>query len=164
MRFIPFGAFAAAAALATAACGQPAPKPQPEAATGLSATMNPTEFLSGNALNPGVKTLPSGLQYQVVKSGPTGGQHPTLDDNVTVNYAAILLDGTVVDSSYARNEPATFPLRGLVPAWEQALPLMAPGDEWLLWAPPQLGYGVEGKGDVPPNAVLKFRIQLIKVN
>jgi peptidylprolyl isomerase/FKBP-type peptidyl-prolyl cis-trans isomerase FklB len=122
------------------------------------------EFLAQNALEPGVKTLPSGLQYKVVKSGPAGGKQPTLDDRVTVNYAAILPDGTVVDSSYERNQPATFGVRGLVGAWEEALPMMKEGDEWLLWAPPQLAYGAEGKPPVPPNSVLHFRIELIKVN
>jgi peptidylprolyl isomerase/FKBP-type peptidyl-prolyl cis-trans isomerase FklB len=159
MRLIAYAAGAAALALATSACSQPitpqAPPPQ----------VNPTEFLAGNALEPGVKTLPSGLQYKVVKSGPAGGVKPTLDDRVTVNYAAILPDGTVLDSSYERGQPDTFPLRGLVPAWEQALPMMVPGDEWLLWAPPALAYGAEGKPPrVPPNSVLHFRIELVRVN
>jgi peptidylprolyl isomerase/FKBP-type peptidyl-prolyl cis-trans isomerase FklB len=157
MRLLAMAAAAAALLVSTAACSQPIqPKAAPQA--------NPTEFLAGNALEPGVKSLPSGLQYKVVKSGPAGGAHPTLEDQVTVNYAAILLDGTVIDSSYERNEPASFQLRGLVPAWEQALPLMVPGDEWLLWAPPALAYGAEGKGPVPPNSVLQFRIELVRVN
>jgi peptidylprolyl isomerase/FKBP-type peptidyl-prolyl cis-trans isomerase FklB len=157
MRLIPMAAAAAALLFATTACSQPA-SPQPAPA------VNAAEFLAGNALEPGVKTLPSGLQYKIVKSGDPKGQHPTLDDNVTVNYAAILPDGTVIDSSYDSGEPATFPLRGLVKAWEQAIPMMVPGDEWLLWSPPQLAYGPEGKGPVPPNSVLQFRIELVKVN
>jgi len=157
MRLLALAAASAALALATSACSQPV---QPKAAP----QVNPTEFLAQNALEPGVKILPSGLQYKVVKSGPAGGRHPTLEDQVTVNYAAILPDGTVIDSSYTDGQPATFPLRGLVPAWEQALPLMVPGDEWLLWAPPALAYGPEGKGPVPPNSVLHFRIELVRVN
>lgn len=156
MRILALAAAAATLSLATAACSQPI---QPQAAP----SVNATEFLAQNALEPGVKTLPSGLQYKVVKSGPAAGKHPTLDDQVTVNYAAILPDGTVVDSSYERNEPASFRVRGLVRAWEEALPLMVPGDEWLLWAPPALAYGAEGKAPVPPNSVLAFRIELIKV-
>ena len=157
MRIFALAAAAAALSLSTAACSQPI---QPKAAP----QVNPTEFLAQNALEPGVKTLPSGLQYKVVKSGAAGGVHPTLADQVTVNYAAILLDGTVIDSSYERNAPASFALAGLVPAWEQALPLMVPGDEWLLWSPPALAYGAEGKGPVPPNSVLQFRIELVRVN
>lgn len=120
-------------------------------------------FLAKNALEPGVKSTPSGLQYQVLKSGPAGGASPTLTDQVTVHYEAILPSGEVLDSSYQRGEPTSFPLRGLVKAWEEALPMMKPGDQWLLWAPPALAYG-EGKGPVPPGAVLKFRIELIRVN
>ena len=157
MRLFAMAAGAAAILFATSACSQGV---TPQAAPQVS----PTEFLAQNALEPGVKTLPSGLQYKVVKSGPAGGVKPTLDDRVTVNYAAILPDGTVIDSSYTEGKPATFPLRGLVPAWEQALPLMVPGDEWLLWAPPALAYGAEGKGPVPPNSVLQFRIELVRVN
>ena len=158
MRLIFPAALATAALFATSACSQ-----QP-AAPAAAPPVNPTEYLAQNALEPGVKSLPSGLQYKVVKSGPAGGKHPTLEDQVTVNYAAILPDGTIVDSSYERGEPATFPLRGLIPAWEVALPLMVPGDEWLLYAPPKLAYGPEGKGIVPPNSVLNFRIELVKVN
>ena len=156
MRFIPLAAAAAAALFATSACSQPArPQPAPQ--------INAVEYLAQNALEPGVKTLPSGLQYKVVKSGPPGGVKPTLDDRVTVMYAAILPNGTVIDSTYDKGEPATFPLRGLVPAWEVALPMMVPGDEWLLWAPPKLAYGPAGKGPVPPNSALHFRIELVKV-
>jgi FKBP-type peptidyl-prolyl cis-trans isomerase len=164
MRFIPFGALAAAALFATAACGQSSVTDQVKEEAQAPANANPAAFLSENALAPGVKTTPSGLQYQVVKSGPAAGKSPTIADTVTVNYAAILLDGTVIDSSYQRHEPATFPIHGLVHAWEEALPMMKPGDEWILWAPPALAYGPEGNEKVPPNAVLKFRIELIKVD
>jgi FKBP-type peptidyl-prolyl cis-trans isomerase len=158
MRLLPLAAAAAAVLFATSACSQPA------AAPAAAPIVNATEFLASNALEPGVKTLPSGLQYKIVKSGAPGGPHPTLEDTVTVNYAAVLTNGQVVDSSYERNEPATFPLRGLVKAWEVAIPMMVPGDEWLIWSPPALAYGPDGKGDVPPNAVLQFRIELLKVN
>ena len=158
MRLLATAAGAAALLVSTSACSQGVtPQAPPQ--------VNPVEFLSQNALEPGVKTLPSGLQYKVVKSGPAGGVKPTLADNVTVNYAAILPDGSVLDSSYERGQPSTFPLRGHVPAWEHALPMMVPGDEWLLWAPPALAYGAEGKPpEVPPNSVLHFRIELVRVN
>ena len=162
MRILPLAAAMAVLSLANSACSQgvdPA-----AAAAAAKPQVSPMEFLAQNALEPGVKTLPSGLQYKVVKSAPAGARRPTIEDRVTVNYAAILTDGKVVDSSYERNEPATFRIRGLVKAWEEALPMMAEGDEWLLWAPPQLAYGVEGSPpDVPPNSVLHFRIELIKV-
>ncbi len=158
MRLFALAAATAVLAFATSACSQGV---RPESAP----QVNAVEFLAQNALEPGVKTLPSGLQYKVVKSGPAGGVKPTLADQVTVNYAAILPDGSVLDSSYERGEPSTFALRGLVPAWEQALPLMVPGDEWLLWAPPALAYGAEGKPPaVPPNSLLHFRIELVRVN
>jgi FKBP-type peptidyl-prolyl cis-trans isomerase len=166
---------AAAAALMLTACGggepaqaQDAP-PKPPIAVGPApganqGTQSSAAFLATHALQPGVKSLPSGLQYQVLKSGPAGGKSPTLADQVTVHYEAILPSGAVLDSSYQRGEPSTFPLRGLVKAWEEALPLMKEGDQWLLWAPPQLAYGAEGGGPIPADAVLKFRIELIKVN
>lgn len=153
---LKFAALVGLAALAVTAFGagaQPTPAP------------NGAMFLAQNALQPGVKTTASGLQYKVVKSGPAGGVSPTLADFVTVHYEAALLDGKVVDSSFERGEPAQFPLRGLVGAWEEALPMMVPGDEWILWSPPKLAYGESGAGsDIPPNAVLKFRVQLVKVN
>jgi FKBP-type peptidyl-prolyl cis-trans isomerase len=158
MRLIPMAAAAAVLLFATTACSQSAVNPRPEP------TINAAEFLAGNALEPGVKTLPSGIQYKVVKSGDPKGQHPTLDDTVSVRYAAILPSGTVVDSSYDRNEVAQFPLRGLVKAWEIMIPMMVPGDEWLIWSPPAYAYGPEGKPPVPPNSVLQFRIELVKVN
>ncbi|HEX8232978.1 MAG TPA: FKBP-type peptidyl-prolyl cis-trans isomerase [Caulobacteraceae bacterium] len=168
MKHLPL---AALAALALSACGGGEPaqaQNQPIAmapAPGANQGSEPAAaFLAKNALAEGVKSLPSGLQYQVLKSGPAGGKSPILSDQVTVHYEAILPSGEVLDSSYERGEPSTFPLRGLVKAWEEALPMMKPGDQWLLWAPPELGYGAEGKGPVPPGAVLKFRIELIRVN
>jgi len=167
--------FAALAALALSACGGGQPANAQGAGSAAPIQIGPAPganqgsepaaaFLAKNALAAGVKSLPSGLQYQVLKSGPAGGKSPTLDDQVTVHYEAILPSGEVLDSSYERGEPTTFPLRGLVKAWEEALPLMKPGDQWLLWAPSELAYGAEGKGPVPPGAVLKFRIELVRVN
>ena len=120
-------------------------------------------FMAQNAKQPGVVTLPDGLQYKVVRSGPATGAMPVPTDQVTVNYEGKLVDGAVFDSSYARNEPATFPLNGLVAAWQEALVMMRPGDEWTLYVPPELGYGGEDKGQIPGNSVMIFRIELIDV-
>jgi peptidylprolyl isomerase/FKBP-type peptidyl-prolyl cis-trans isomerase FklB len=122
-----------------------------------------TAFLAKNAKQPGVVTLPDGLQYKIVTSGPAGGQHPKVTDEVKVNYEGKLLTGEVFDSSFARGQPAAFPLDGLIPGWVEALQLMRPGDEWTLWTPPALGYGDEAKGPIPANSVLHFRIQLLGV-
>jgi peptidylprolyl isomerase/FKBP-type peptidyl-prolyl cis-trans isomerase FklB len=112
-----------------------------------------------------VKALPSGLQYKIVRSGPATGMRPQETDEVKVHYEGKFLDGKVFDSSYERGQPAAMPLRALIPAWVEALQLMRPGDEWILYVPPALGYGEEGAGGgaIPPNSVLIFRIELIDV-
>jgi FKBP-type peptidyl-prolyl cis-trans isomerase FklB len=140
-----------------AACHAPkaAVKPADESANAA--------FLAKNAKEPGVVTLPDGLQYKVVTSGPATGIHPKVEDEVKVNYEGKLLSGEVFDSSFARGAPAAFPLDGLIPGWVEALQLMRPGDEWILWTTPALGYGDEAKGPIPANSVLQFRIQLLGV-
>jgi peptidylprolyl isomerase/FKBP-type peptidyl-prolyl cis-trans isomerase FklB len=121
-------------------------------------------FLAQNAKQPGVRVLPDGLQLRVVRSGPADGLRPQLGDEVKVNYEGKLVDGTVFDSSYQRGVPAAMPLKGLIKGWQEALQLMRPGDEWILYVPPNLGYGAEGAGGViPPNAALIFRIELLGV-
>ncbi len=121
------------------------------------------EFLAANAKKPGVVTLPSGLQYQVITAG--SGPKPTLDSVVEVNYEGKLLDGKVFDSSYQRNEPATFPLNRVVPGWQEGLQQMPAGSTYMLWVPAKLGYGEMGTpgGPIPPNATLVFKVELIKV-
>jgi len=124
----------------------------------------PDGFLAANAKAPGVKVLPSGLQYKVLSTGPEGGAHPGPTDEVKVDYVGSLTNGTVFDSSVERGVPAVMGLADLVPAWQEALPLMRPGDEWILYVPPKLGYGENGAGGViPPNAVLVFKIKLLGV-
>jgi FKBP-type peptidyl-prolyl cis-trans isomerase len=118
-------------------------------------------FLAKNAKEPGVVVLPDGLQYKIITSGPATGLKPHLQDEVKVNYEGKLIDGTVFDSSYERGQPATMPLRGLVKAWQEAIQLMRPGDVWMLYVPPELGYGAEGQGPIPPGAALIFKIELI---
>jgi peptidylprolyl isomerase/FKBP-type peptidyl-prolyl cis-trans isomerase FklB len=120
-------------------------------------------FLILNGKQPDVITLPSGLEYKVVHSGPVEGAHPGPGDEMKVNYEGKLLNGMVFDSSFARGEPADLPLDGLVPGWMQALPMMRPGDEWILYVPPALGYGEHGAVGIPPNSLLIFRIQLLGV-
>ncbi|WP_426029386.1 FKBP-type peptidyl-prolyl cis-trans isomerase [Caulobacter sp. DWP3-1-3b2] len=142
-------------ALTLSACG-----PNPKQKQSLDAA---NAFMAANAKQAGVVTLPDGLQYKVVRSGPDDGAMPAPIDTVTVNYEGKLTDGTVFDSSYERHEPATFPLQGLVPAWKEALVMMRPGDEWTLYVPPGLGYGAEDKGPIPGNSVMVFRIELISV-
>jgi peptidylprolyl isomerase/FKBP-type peptidyl-prolyl cis-trans isomerase FklB len=88
---------------------------------------------------------------------------PQLTDEVKVHYEGKLPDGQVFDSSYERGAPAAMPLRGLIPGWQEALQLMRPGDEWILYVPSNLGYGDQGAGQIPPGAPLIFRIELIDV-
>jgi FKBP-type peptidyl-prolyl cis-trans isomerase len=120
-------------------------------------------FLASNAKQAGVVTLPSGLQYLVLKAGSAGGASPLADDHVIVNYEGKLLDGTVFDSSYQRGQPATFVVGQLIPAWTEALQKMKPGDTWMLYAPPNLAYGVKGAGPIQPNSALIFKIELIGI-
>ena len=111
-------------------------------------------FLAENKNNEGVKTLPSGLQYQVLKEGT--GKSPSASDTVTTHYHGTLIDGTVFDSSYDRNQPATFPVNGVIAGWTEALQMMKEGAKWRLFIPSNLAYGSQGAGDViGPNSTLK---------
>ena len=100
-------------------------------------------FSRENKKKEGVQTLESGLQYKVMKEG--SGKKPTLYDTVTVNYRGTLLDGTEFDSSYKRNQPATFPVNGVIPGWTEALQLMKTGSKWQLFIPSKLAYGEAGR-------------------
>ena len=117
-------------------------------------------FLAENAKKEGVVTLPSGLQYKIVKKGE--GKMPTETDTVECNYRGTLIDGTEFDSSYKRNEPATFPLQNVMPGWAEGVSLMKVGSKWQLFIPSKLAYGEEGAGDViGPNATLIFEVELL---
>jgi len=120
-------------------------------------------YLAANAKKEGVRVTASGLQYKVLRSGPEGGLRPKPADEVKVHYEGKLLSGEVFDSSYERGVPASFPLEGLVPGWVEALQLMRPGDQWELYVPPSLGYGDQDLGQIPPNSVLIFKIELLGV-
>jgi FKBP-type peptidyl-prolyl cis-trans isomerase FklB len=121
------------------------------------------EFLAANKKKPGVKTLPSGLQYKIITEGK--GKTPKSTDTVTVNYKGTLIDGTEFDSSYKRNEPATFPVSGVIKGWTEALQLMKEGSKWQLFIPADLAYGERGTmgGPIGPNAVLIFEVELLSV-
>ena len=121
-------------------------------------------FMATNAKAEGVQTLPSGLQYKVIASGPSGAPGADRNDLVRVDYEGALTDGTVFDSSFAKGQPFVTSPEQVVPGWTEALQLMKAGDEWLLYVPPALGYGEQGGGaKIPGNAVLVFRIKLLDV-
>lgn len=119
-------------------------------------------FLAANAKRPGVKTTKSGLEYKVVSPGSGAPPRPT--DQVTVNYRGTLLDGTVFDSSYARGQPFTYPLnQQMIPGWQEAVAMMKPGAKWQIFIPPELAYGSNSQPPIPPNSLLEFDIELLKV-
>jgi len=119
-------------------------------------------FLAENKTREGVVTLDSGLQYKVLQAGE--GKKPTVDDTVVCNYRGTLINGTEFDSSYKRNQPATFPVKGVIKGWTEALQLMPAGSKWQLFIPPNLAYGERGTGNlIGPNATLVFEVELISI-
>jgi FKBP-type peptidyl-prolyl cis-trans isomerase FklB len=119
-------------------------------------------FLAENKKKEGVTTLPSGLQYKVLKTGT--GKSPKADDTVVTHYRGTLIDGTEFDSSIKRGEPATFGVKDVIPAWTEALQRMKVGDKWQLFVPPDLAYGERGAGHViGPNATLIFEVELLEI-
>ena len=120
------------------------------------------KYLSENAKKEGVVTLPSGLQYKVLKEG--NGKSPKATDKVVCHYEGMLVDGTMFDSSIQRGEPATFPLNGVIAGWTEGLQLMKEGAKYRFFIPYQLGYGERGAGaSIPPFAALVFDVELIEV-
>ena len=129
-----------------------------------TASQDEQKFLDQNRKQKGVVVLGDGLQYKIVASGAANGPHPQKGDEVKVDYTGSLLSGSVFDSTSATGQPAVLKLGDLVPAWEEALPRMRPGDDWLIYAPPSLGYGADGHPPViPPNSVLVFDVKLLGV-
>ncbi len=118
-------------------------------------------FFAENLKKKGVVTLPSGLQYRIVKQGD--GKKPALEDVVVCNYRGTLLDGAEFDSTYKRNQPATVPVRGLIKGWSEALQLMPVGSKWQLFISPQLAYGERVVNGIAPNAMLVFEVELISI-
>jgi FKBP-type peptidyl-prolyl cis-trans isomerase len=121
-------------------------------------------FLLRNGKARGVVSTKSGLQYYVVKSGPKKGAHPVDGDQVTFDYEGTLTTGEKFDSSFDRGEPITGDVGRFVPGFTEGLKLMRPGDDWIVWIPPELGYGAEDTGPIPGNSILRFRLKLIAVN
>ena len=121
------------------------------------------DFLVRNGAVKRVVTTTSGLQYFVVKSGPKKGRSPVTGEEVTFHYEGKLTNGETFDSSFARGEPISGDIDAFVPGFSEALKLMKPGDEWIVWIPPALGYGERAAGTIPPNSVLRFRLALHKV-
>jgi FKBP-type peptidyl-prolyl cis-trans isomerase len=121
------------------------------------------DFLAHNTHENGVVTTASGLQYRILAAGDKKAPPITPTDTVTVQYRGKLLDGTEFDSSYSRGVPATFPVNGVIQGWQQALVLMKPGAKWQLFIPPALGYGASPKPGIPGGSLLKFDVELIRV-
>ncbi len=120
------------------------------------------KYLAENAKKEGVVTLPSGLQYQVIKEGD--GKKPSAKDTVRCHYEGFLIDGTVFDSSVQRGEPAEFGLQQVIAGWTEGLQLMQEGAKYRFFIPYRLGYGESGAaGTIPPYAALIFDVELIKV-
>ncbi|WP_223649367.1 FKBP-type peptidyl-prolyl cis-trans isomerase [Hymenobacter psoromatis] len=120
-------------------------------------------FLAENQHKPGITTLPSGLQYEVLTEGT--GPKPTLRSSVTTHYHGTLINGNVFDSSYQRGQPATFPVNGVIAGWTEALQLMPEGSKYRLYIPSDLAYGKRGAGrDIGPDSALIFDVELLKVN
>jgi FKBP-type peptidyl-prolyl cis-trans isomerase FklB len=117
------------------------------------------KFLADNKKKQGIVTLPSGLQYKVLKDG--AGKSPKVTDTVTVHYRGTLVDGTEFDNSTKRGQPASFKANGVIPGWTEALPKMKVGSKWQLFIPPSLAYGDRGAGPIGPNAVLIFEVELL---
>ncbi len=120
------------------------------------------KFLAENGKKPGVVTLPSGLQYMIMKEGT--GAMPKATDKVTTHYTGTLLNGEVFDSSVERGQPATFPVNGVIKGWTEALQLMKVGSKWKLFIPYDLAYGERGAGgQIKPYATLVFEVELLEI-
>ncbi len=119
-------------------------------------------FLEANAKKPGVITTDSGLQYKVIKSGD--GKQPKDSDTVTTHYRGTLIDGREFDSSYKRDKPASFPVKGVIKGWTEALQLMHVGDKWELYIPSELAYGATKRSElIEANSTLVFELELLGI-
>ncbi|MCQ8240226.1 FKBP-type peptidyl-prolyl cis-trans isomerase [Rhizosaccharibacter radicis] len=148
---------AVAGLLVLSACGSP---PPPRTHAQIAA-----DYMREISAQPDVKTLPSGLAYKVLASGPQTGPHPAPQDSVLVNYVGKLSDGATFDSSEEHGGGiATLPLAGVIPGWREGLQLMRPGDKWMLYIPPALAYGSKGVGPIPPDTALQFRVELVAIS
>lgn len=129
---------------------------------GKAAKVEGENFLAENAKRDGVFRTRSGLQYEVLVEG--NGEHPTANDTVRCHYEGSLIDGTVFDSSYRRNQPAEFGLRQVIAGWTEGVQLMKVGSKYKFYIPYQLGYGEHGAGNsIPPYAALIFTVELLAI-
>lgn len=135
-----------------------AAKKKKEAAENLAAG---TAFLEANKAKEGVKVLPSGLQYKVITEGT--GNTPVATDKVKTHYRGTLINGSEFDSSYKRNKPAEFGVKGVIKGWTEALQLMKEGGKWELYIPANLAYGQRGRPGIPANSTLIFEIELLEI-
>jgi FKBP-type peptidyl-prolyl cis-trans isomerase FklB len=119
------------------------------------------KFLADNKTKDSVVALPSGLQYKVLKQGT--GEKPGPDDTVVCNYKGTLIDGTEFDASEKHGGPATFPVKGVIAGWTEALQLMPVGSKWQLFVPSSLAYGAQGPPGIGPNATLIFEVELMSI-
>lgn len=134
----------------------------PAQTMGENSVMSSQDFLEMNKKKEGVVTLPSGLQYKVIRQGQ--GEKPKASDTVTVNYEGTLIDGTEFDSSYKRGEPASFPVNGVISGWVEALQLMPVGSVWELFIPANLAYGERGAPPaIGPDQTLVFKVELLAI-
>ncbi|MGR4070362.1 FKBP-type peptidyl-prolyl cis-trans isomerase [Billgrantia sp. C5P2] len=122
---------------------------------------NGQAFMAENGEREEVTTTDSGLQYEVLESGD--GESPGPSSHVEVHYEGTLVDGTVFDSSFDRGQPLSFRVDQVIEGWQEALQLMSVGDTWMLFIPPELGYGAQGQGPIGPNETLIFRVELLDV-
>ncbi len=147
---------------------------QPVSETGVAAESNLIEqgaseqdpgqaYLFINAQKPGVKVMPSGLQFEIIESGE--GRSPLATSNVVTHYHGTFINGDVFDSSVDRGTPAEFPVNRVIAGWTEALQMMKEGDKWRLVLPPEIAYGERGAagGLIAPNTVLVFEVELIEV-
>jgi FKBP-type peptidyl-prolyl cis-trans isomerase FklB len=124
-------------------------------------TKDGESFLAANKKKDGVITLPSGLQYKILKTGD--GPKPTASQTVKCHYRGTLIDGTEFDSSYKGGNPIEFPVSGVIKGWTEALQLMPVGSKWQLFIPSDLAYGPNGPGQIGPNSTLIFEVELISI-
>ena len=137
-----------------------------EEAAALAGNLAESEaYLAENAQNPGVTVLDSGLQYEVIESGPDGGESPTSSNSVLAHYHGTLPDGTVFDSSVDRGEPASFPVNQVIKGWTEALQLMPKGSKYRLYIPQELAYGPSPHpgGPIEPYMALIFDVELLEI-
>ncbi len=140
--------------VAPLAAAEPAPKG--------AAAVSQTEFLAANLKKPGWKATASGLQYKVIKSVKEGPK-PAPGSKVTVHYEGTFSDGKIFDSSIERQEPATFPLDGVIQGWQEGVPMMREGETWEFAIPSDLAYGPTTRGPIPGGSALIFKIRLFWV-